>query len=173
MVNNMHKELYKSGKTALGPAILWIVGMYVFNIIWGIGAILLEVNPMPLIKHIILWLLTAWFGWNIISKFMYEYELAARKNEVSLNKIMGKKTQTILAVKYENIEAVIGEDEKHLIKNYSIEKKTDIVRAFQKGKKTYMIYKFNGKNHLLCSKMSRQMSNIIKQNLDEKKGINE
>jgi len=172
-VNNMHKELYKAGKSAIGPAILWIVGIYVFNILWGIGAILLEANPMPIIKHVLLWLMTAWYGWIIISKFLYEYELAARKHEVTLIKIMGKKSQTMLSVKYENIEALVGENEKGLIKSYSPVKKIDIVRAFQPGKKTYMIYKFDGKVCIMHTKMSRQMANIIRDNIAEKKGINQ
>ena len=157
MVKIMFKEIAKCKKNAFGPAILWIIFMYVFYILWGIGEILLGIKLPFIIKHIVMWALTGWFVWKIIFKFMIEFEFAARKNEFTATRKLGRKTQVICSVKYENIEALLTEKTKNKIKEYKINKHYDAVRAFQNGKTVYMIYKFNGKLNLFKMKVSDQM----------------
>ena len=166
MVSNMYKETAKCEKNGLGPSILWIVFMYVFYILWGIGEILLGVQIPVLIKHIVLWALTGWFVWQIISRFMIEFEIAARKNEITVERKLGKKSQIICCVKYEHIEGIFTEETKEEIKKYHLSKKYDTVRAFQPGKTSYIVYRFDGKYNLLKSKHSRKMLEVIKSNMD-------
>ena len=169
MVKTMYKETAKCKKSAIGPAILWIVFMYVFYILWGIGEILLEVTPPVIFKHLILWALTGWFGWTVISKFMIEYEFAARKNEFTATRKLSKKSQTVCSIKYESIEAILTHDEKEMIKNYSISKKQDFVRFYQDGQIVYIIYKFDSKTNLAKLKISRNMLKAIRENYSLKK----
>lgn len=169
MVRIMFKENAKCKKSAFGPAVLWIVFMYVFYIGWGIGEILLEIKLPTIIKHIVLWALTAWFVWKLIFKFMIEFEFAARKNEFTISRKLGKKVQVICSVKYENIESLFFEETKDEIKKYQINKKYDAVRAFQSGKLVYMVYNFNGKINLFKMKISAQMLETIKNNISLKK----
>lgn len=169
MVKIMFKENAKSKKSAFGPAILWIVFMYVFYIIWGIGEILLGINPPFIIKHLAMWALTGWFVWQLIFKFMIEFEFTARKNEFTATRKLGKKTQIICSVKYENIETLLTDETKHEIKKYKINKKYDAVRAFQTEKTIYMIYQFDGNLNLFKMKISGQMIETIKNNISLKK----
>jgi len=169
MVRIMFKENAKCKKNAFGPAILWIVFMYVFYISWGIGEIILEIKLPTIAKHLVLWALTAWFAWQLIFRFMIEFEFAARKNEFTASRKLGKKIQVVCSVKYENIEALLTDETKDQIKKYKIHKKYDAVRAFQSGKTIYMIYNFNGKINLFKMKISGQMLETIKNNISLKK----
>ena len=163
MVKTMYKETAKCKKSALGPTILWIVFMYVFYILWGIGEILLEITTPVILKHLILWALTGWFGWTVISKFMIEYEFVARKNEFTVTKKLSKKSQTICSIKYECIEEIFTENEKELINKYKSYKKQNFVRAFQDGQRVYIAYKFNSKTNLIIFKISRNMLKEIRE----------
>ena len=169
MVKAMFKENAKCEKSAFGPAILWIVFMYVFYIVWGIGEILIGIKLPFIIKHLVLWALTGWFGWQLIFRFMIEFEFAARKNEFTATRILGRKSQVICSVKYENIEGIYFEETKKEIKSFKIKKKYDAVRAYQNGKTVYMVYRFDGKHHLFKMKISGQMLETIKNNISLKK----
>lgn len=166
---NMYKENAKAGKSAIGPAILWIVFMYVFYILWGVGEILLGFHPPVLIKHLVLWALTGWFGWTIISKFLTEYEFAARKNEFTVTKKLSNKVQVICTVKYENIEAIYNNKQKSELKNYTKLKKYNFVSAFQTGAPTHIVYRFDGRLNLITLKISRNMLKVINENIEKKK----
>ncbi len=166
----MHKEDIKAGKSPLGFVVLWIIGLYAFYILWGIGEILLEIKTLPIIKHLILWALTGWFGWIVISKFMIEYELAARNVEFTATKKLGRKSAVVASVKYDSIIALLGDDEKGEIAKYKPDKETNIKRAFQNGETMHIIYKFNSKYQLLTICASRQMIKTIR---EKKENINE
>lgn len=165
----MFKENAKCKKSAFGPAILWIVFMYVFYIAWGIGEILLGVHPPFIIKHLVMWALTGWFVWQVIFRFMIEFEFAARKNEFTATRKLNRKTQVVCSVKYENIEALLTDETKDEIKKYKISKKYDAIRAYQKEKTVYMIYRFDGRLNLFKMKISGQMLEAIKNNISLKK----
>lgn len=165
----MFKENAKCEKSAFGPAVLWIVFMYVFYIAWGIGEIILEIKLPFIIKHLVMWALTGWFVWRLIFKFMIEFEFTARKNEFTAMRKLGKKTQVVCSVKYESIEALLTDETKDKLKNYKISKKYDATRAFQTGKNIYMVYRFDGKLNLFKMKISRKMLETIKNNISLKK----
>ncbi|MBO5743277.1 MAG: hypothetical protein J6R68_03250 [Clostridia bacterium] len=157
----MFKENAKCEKSAFGPAVLWIVFMYVFYIVWGIGEILLGIKLPFIIKHLVMWALTGYFVWKLIFKFMIEFEFAARKNEFTAMRKLGKKSQVVCSVKYENIEVLLTDETKDKLKNYKISKKYDAIRAFQTGKTIYMVYRFDGKLNLFKMKVSDQMHENI------------
>lgn len=157
----MFKENAKCEKSAFGPAVLWIVFMYVFYIVWGIGEILLGIKLPFIIKHLVMWALTGYFVWKLISKFMIEFEFTARKNEFTAMRKLGKKSQVVCSVKYENIEVLLTDETKDKLKNYKISKKYDAIRAFQTGKIIYMVYRFDGKLNLFKMKVSDQMHENI------------
>ncbi len=159
----MYKENLKAGKSPLGLVVLWIVGLYVFYILWGIGEILLEINTLPLIKHIILWALTGWFGWTVISKFMIEYELTARNHELTVTKKLGRKAAVIASVKYDSIIDLLSKEQSGEISKYNPTRKLNIVRAYQSGELMHIIYKFNSQTQLLTLCASRQMLKTIKE----------
>ena len=100
---------------------------------------------------------------------MIEFEFAARKNEFTATRKLGRKKQVVCSVKYENIEALLTKKDKEEIRNYKINKKYDSVIAFQTEKTTFMIYRFNGKLNLFKMKISGQMLETIKNNISLKK----
>ena len=173
MVRNMYKESAKSEKNGLGPTILWIVFMYVFYIVWGIAEIVLEIKIPPLAKHVVLWALTGWFVWQVIFRFIIEFEFAARKNEFTVERRLGKRSQIVCSVKYENIEDIFTDETKLEIKKYKFFKKYDAVRAFQAGKTIYIVYKFDGKHNMIKLKVSRKMLEMIRSNIALKKEENQ
>lgn len=159
----MYKENIKAGKSPLGLVILWIVGLYAFYILWGVSEILLEIKILPIIKHVILWALTGWFGWIVISKFMIEYELCARSNEFTITKKLGRKSAVIASVKYESILALLSKEQAGEIKKYNPERKLNIKRAYQLGEVMHIVYKFDSKTQLLTICAGRQMLKTIRE----------
>ena len=116
-----------------------------------------------------MWALTGWFVWQVIFRFMIEFEFAARKNEFTATRKLSRKTQVVCSVKYENIEALLTDETKDEIKKYKISKKYDAIRAYQREKTVYMIYRFDGRLNLFKMKISGQMLEAIKNNISLKK----
>ena len=172
MVKIMYKEVAKSQKSAIGPAILWVVFMYAFYILWGIGEILLEIKTPLLLKHLILWGLTGWFGWILISRFITEYEFAARKNEFTVTKTMSKRSSVICSVKYESMEDIIFQEDKSRLKSMKISKKHTCSPAFYIGKKVHLVYMFDGKRNAITMIISRNMISLLKEKMLDAKGEN-
>lgn len=158
----MYRETAKSEKKPILLVVLWFIFIYVFYIGWGITEILLEVKSPFYIKHIILFIITTYFGWKLISKFISEYDYTADKNEFTATRRLGRKQKLIAKVKYKNIIAIYNEDEKERIKSHDIKKKVDITKAYQNGKLAHIIYTFNGQNCLLTMKGSRKLIKLIK-----------
>ncbi len=172
MVKVMFKENARSDKNAFGPAILWVVFMYVFYIVWGIGEILIGIKLPFIIKHLVLWALTGWFVWQLIFRFMIEFEFVARKNEFTATRKLGKKTQVVCSVKYENIEGLYFEETKNELKKFRLKKKYDAIRAYQSGRTVYMVYRFDGRYNMFKMKVSGQMIEAIRNNISLKKEEN-
>lgn len=167
MVKDMYKETAKSGKNPMIFILIWALFIYVFYIAWGIGEILLEIKTPFVLKHIILFGITAVLGWNIIFKFLVEYDFVARKHEFTATRRLSKKTQVVCTIKYTGIMLMCTDEEKDKLKNYKIAKKQNFVRAYQSGQKMHIVYNFNSETHLVTLKISRNMINTIKQNMEE------
>lgn len=161
MVKAMHRETAKSEKKPILLVVLWFVFIYVFYIGWGITEILLEVKSPFYVKHVILFIITTFFGWKLISKFIAEYDYTADKNEFTATRRLGRKQKLMAKIKYKSIIAIYNEDEKEKVKTHDIKKKTDITKAYQNGKLVRIVYTFNGQICLLTMKGSRQLIKLI------------
>ncbi len=168
----MYKETAKAGKNAMWLVVLWAIFIYVFYIVWGVGEILLEIKTPSAIKHIILFVITAILGWAIIFKFLIEYDFAARKHEFTATKRLSKRSQVICTIKYSSIELMCTDNEKEKLKDYKFYKKLNLVRAYQSGQKTHIAYRFDGKLCLVTLKISKNMIQVINENLAKEKEEN-
>ena len=164
MVKIMYKETAKSEKKPILLVVLWFVFIYVFYIAWGITEILLEIKSPFYVKHIILFFITTYLGWKIISKFITEYDYTADKNEFTATKRLGRKQKLVAKVKYKNIVAIYDNEEKENLKNHTFQKKLDITKAYQNGKLVHIVYTFDSQMMLLTMKGSRKLIKLIKDN---------
>ena len=172
MVNDMYKETAKAGKNPMIFILIWALFIYVFYIAWGIGEILLEIKTPFLLKHMILFGITAVLGWAIIFKFLVEYDFIARKHEFTATKRLSKKSQVVCTIKYNSIVLICTDEEKDKLKNYRFAKKQNFVRAYQGGQKMHIAYNFNSELQLVTLKISRNMLNTIKENMAKEKEEN-
>ena len=168
MVKNMYKETAKSGKSPMLLILGWVVFIYVYYILWGIGEILLEIKVYFAIKHLILFAISSVLCWSVIYKYLTEYDFATRKHEFTVTKRLSRKTKVVCTIKYDSIEAIYNEEEKKKLKDYTFSKKLNFVLAHQGGKKLYIIYRFDSKLYLATLKASRNMARIIYDNAFKK-----
>ncbi len=167
-MKNMYKETAKSRKKPIGLVLGWIIFIYAFYILWGIGEILLGVKVYFAVKHIILFLISSVLCWTVIFKYLVEYDMAARKHEFTVTKKLGRKVKVVCAIKYDNIEAIYNEEEKDKLKKYKFKKKLNFVLFYQSGKTNYIVYRFDSKLYLAKVKLTRQMAKTIFDNTFKK-----
>jgi len=133
-----YKERVKSGVNPIVAVVLWFVGIYIFNIFWGLSQILFEFN-LTTLKHFCALGITIVFGWYFISKILTEYEFEISGGKFTVKRILSKREKLVAMIAADNIKLVC--DSKAKFNSIPKNKTKSYIRPKQIGKPVYIVYK--------------------------------
>lgn len=156
----MYEERLKSGINPLICVICWVVGVYVFHIIWGISEILFEFS-LPIVKYGIMIFVTAVFGWFLNTKVITEYKVSVGNGKITVDKVSSRrKSVPVVLVAIPNVVSVY--EGKKLNAKYKSSKCFSFTRPLQKGTTVYIIFK-DDKNFVAVKlKGSKKLVSVLK-----------
>ena len=152
MMKAMYKERIKSGFNPILAVVLWLVGIYLFNILWEIAQILFEFN-LTTLKHFCVLGITIAFGWYFISKILTEYEFEISGGKFTVKRILSRREKLVTMIAADNIKLICDSEAK--FNNISINKTKNYIRPKQNGKKIYIVYKNGDKTDAIKFKTDK------------------
>lgn len=154
----MYKERAVSQINPVISTLLWLAGVYLFYILWGICEIIFEFE-FSAGKNAAILLVTIWYGFFLITKVLTQYEYEYCDGAFIVKSILSKREKQLLYARIGTNPKIYYD--KKLVDKKEIKYEKRVSRPFQKGVTGYIVFDTDKGKTLIRLKATPEFFDIM------------